>query len=147
MGLFSNIFKSIPKKTFASEKLGNFKLVYSKRNKHLWTNDNSEIPLTVKGTEEYPNDEQISFLTNFKEEVFKLSEGITKKFKSEFREADINTSFKNWEERFKIVGASVMLIFENETYWNITFEDLEEPYTHFTLFIEGEKLTDFSIDT
>ncbi len=147
MGFFSDIFKSKPKKTFHSDKLGIFTLVYSKRNKNLWTNDNSKIPLTVEGSEERPHEEQITFLTNFNDEVNKLSANITKKFKYEFREAELDYSFNSWEERFEIVSASVMEFFENEAYWNITFEDKKEPFANFTLFIEGQKLTDFSIDT
>ncbi len=47
----------------------------------------------------------------------------------------------------EIVGASVMTSFENDAFWTITLEDMDEPFAHFTLFIEGQKLTDFSIDT
>lgn len=147
MGFFSDIFRSKPNKTFLCDKLGVFTLVYSKRNKNLWTNDNLKIPLTVEGTEERPYEEQITFFTNFNDEVNKLSTKITKKFKYEFREAELDDSFNTWEDRFEIVGASVMEYFENEAYWNITFEDKKEPFAHFTLFIEGQKLTDFSIDT
>jgi hypothetical protein len=40
-----------------------------------------------------------------------------------------------------------MLFFQNEAYWNITFENLNPPYAHFNPFIEGQKMTDLSIDT
>jgi hypothetical protein len=56
-------------------------------------------------------------------------------------------NFSHWSDRFKIAAVEVMLLVEQEAYWNITFEELKEPFAHFTLFIEGERITDFSIDT
>jgi hypothetical protein len=147
MGFFSNIFKPKVTKTFVSNNLGTFTLVYSKGNKNLWSNDNASFPLTVQGTVDNPDAGQILFLENFNNELLKLNDKITSKFKYEFTEANLDASFSSWNQRFKLVSASVMVIFENEAYWNITFEDLKTPFVHFTLYIEGQKLTDFSIDT
>jgi hypothetical protein len=146
MGLFSNIFKSKPKK-IAETRLGSFTLMYCRKGKNIWSNTNSEVLMSVRGSENEPDNEQLNFLENIYSEIQKLDETITKRFIREFKDADIETNFSNWKERFKIVASEVMLIFQEETYWNITFEDLKEPYAHFTLYIEGQKTTDFSIDT
>lgn len=147
MGIFSNLFKSKTGKTFASEKFGILTLVYSKGKKNLWTTDFNGLNITIQGTEEEPNAEQLKLLENLDNEIKKLDEKITKKFMEEFSEADLAVDFNHWKDRFEIVGVEIMLIFESEAYWNITFEDLKSPYAHFTLFIEGQRLTDFSIDT
>lgn len=80
-------------------------------------------------------------------EVEKITVEINKRFIREFKEADLLINFSRWQDRFKIGAAEVMLIFQDETYWNITFEDQHDPFAHFTLYIEGGKTTDFSIDT
>mgnify|MGYP003576857843 CR=1 FL=1 len=147
MGFFSNLFKAKPKKVFVTSQLGTFTLAYSKGQKHLWTTHYNELLLTVRGSEEAPFEDQIVFLSNLPAEVEKLRRSITKRFTKEFSEAGMSIDFADWSSRFKMVAIEVMLLFEGEGYWNITFEDLQEPYTHFTLYIEGEKLTDFSIDT
>ncbi|RQH27422.1 hypothetical protein D5R40_27850 [Okeania hirsuta] len=87
-------------------------------------------------------------MKSIKKEIEKLSPEITKKFLKEFREAELPTNFNSWEERFKIVGLEVMMIYENGAYWNLTLADTKEPYAHFTIFIEAGKINpDFAIDT
>jgi hypothetical protein len=146
MGLFSNIFKSKPKKGVET-RVGFFTLTYSKGNKNVWRNSNSERSMSVRGTEFEPDKAQLIFLESLDAEILKLDQKLTERFIYEFKEADLETNFRNWRERFKIIAVEVMLIFQGENYWNITFEDLKEPYAHFTLFMEGHKTTDFSIDT
>lgn len=146
MGIFSNLFK--PKtKIVAETALGNFELTYSKRDRNIWTNNKGEFLMSIRGTDKEPDKAQLSFLTNVNVEIQKLDEKITKRFIKEFKEADLETNFTDWKERFKIVATEIMMIFQEEAYWNITFEDLQEPYAHFTLYIEGTRTTDFSIDT
>lgn len=146
MGLFSNLFKSKPKVTFENP-LGLFTLVYSKKNRNTWTNKSGEILLSVRGSTTSPDADQLKFLQEWQIELLKLDDRITKRFVTEFKEAELPIDFTHWKDKFKIVAVEIMLVFEQDVYWNITFEELKEPFAHFTLFIEGEKLTDFSIDT
>lgn len=146
MSLFSKLFNTKPQRTFETPS-GTFHLSYSQGKKNLWTANQGELLLTVNGTEFEPDSGQVKFLESVKYEIKKIDEKITKKFIGEFKEAGLSADITNWQERFKIVAVEAMVIFENEKFWNITFEDLKSPYAHFTLFIEGEKLTDFSMDT
>lgn len=146
MRIFSNLFKSKPKAVYNTA-LGLFTLIYSKGNKNTWSINNSEILLSVRGSNIMPDEIQLKFLEDWESEIIKLNVKINKRFVREFKDADLPIDFINWTDKFKIVALDVMLIFEQEAYWNITFEQLKEPFYHFILFIEGEKLTDFSIDT
>jgi hypothetical protein len=146
MGLFSNLFKS-KSRLVLSTPLGNFTLVYSKRNRNIWTHNNGKFLLSIRGTDNEPDKEQLNFLANVDAEILKLDKKITDRFIAEFRETDLETDFTDWKQRFKVTAVGVMMIFQGEAYWNITFEDSKEPYAHFNLFIEGQKTTDFSIDT
>lgn len=146
MGLLSNLFKSKPKTTCETP-LGLFTLVYSNKFKNTWSNDSAEVSLSVQGSKTEPDTRQLKFLEGWQAELSRLDERITKRFKREFEDAGLTFNFTHWKKKFKIVGVDVMLLIDEEAYWNITFEEVEEPFTHFTLFIEGEKLTDFSIDT
>lgn len=145
MNLFS-FFKPKPKMVVET-KLGMFTLNYSKKGRNIWGGSTHGIPIYVSGTESQPDIAQINFLENLEAEIEKIDTAISKKFISEFKEAEVEINITKWQERFKLASAEVMLIFEKKAYWNITFEDTNEPYAHFNLFIEGEKLTDFSIDT
>jgi hypothetical protein len=146
MGFFSNFFKS-KSRPVVSTPLGNFTLTYSKRNRNTWTNNDGKFLLSVEGTNSEPDTEQLNFLANVDAEIQKLDKKITDRFTRVFREADLKTDFTDWKQRFGAVAVGVVMIFKGEAYWNITFEDLKEPHAHFTLFIEGQKTTDFSIDT
>lgn len=146
MRFFSNIFKP-KRKIIVETQLGDFALTYSRGDKNIWTNNTGEFLISVRGTDIEPGKEQLGFLEKVDAEIQKLDEKITKRFIKEFTEAGLKTNFKHWKERFKIVATEVMIIFQEEAFWNITFEDLKEPYAHFTLYIEGLKTTDFSIDT
>ena len=146
MGLFSNLFRSKPKPT-CDTPLGSFTLIYSSKFKNTWSNNNKDILLSVQGSTTEPNAAQVMFLENWQAELSKLDERITKRFIREFKDADLPFDFTHWSSKFKIVAVDVMLLVEQDTYWNLTFEQINEPFAHFTLFIEGGKLTDFSIDT
>lgn len=146
MGLFSNFFK--PKsRLIVSTSLGDFTLVYSKGGRNTWTNNNGKFLLSVRGTALEPAKDQLNFLENVNAEIQILDNIITNRFLNEFKEADLDADFMDWKERFRIVAVGVMMLFQGDAYWNITFEDLKEPYAHFTLFIEGQETTDFSIDS
>ena len=145
MKLFS-FFKPKPK-LVVDTRLGPFTLVYSKNGRNTWSGNLDEITLTVKGSEIQPDLEQIAFLADYKHEINKLDLAITKKLKSELSDAGFNVAFQIWQDRFKLISADVMVCLEKEAFWNITLADQHEPYAHFTLFIEGNKLTDVSIDT
>jgi len=146
MGLFSSLFKPRPKAACETP-IGLFTLTYSKGNNNLWSTNSGEVLLSVKGSATQPDVNQLKFLETYQAEIDKLDARITRRFIDEFEEAGIPADFIAWNERFKIVAIEVMLLFNHEAYWNITFEELKTPYTHFTLYIEGERLTDFSIDT
>jgi hypothetical protein len=146
MGLFSNLFKTKPKANCETP-LGSFILVYSKRNKNTWSNNSSEVLLSVRGSTTEPDADQLQFLKSWQTEISKLNDRINKRFIREFKDADLPIDFTHWSDKFKIVAVEVMMIFEQEAYWNVTFEEMKEPFANFTLFIEGDKLTDFSIDT
>jgi len=146
MGLFSKIFNSKQQKVVETQ-LGSFTLVYSKKDNNIWSNSNSELSLSVRGTNAEPALDQLDFLNNIDLKIANLSEGITNRFMDEFNEADQEIDFKNWQERFRMLSVDVMIIFQGECHWSITFQDRKTPFAHFNLFIEGQKLTDFSIDT
>lgn len=146
MGLFSNLFKRKVSKVIETQ-LGLFTLLHTGKDKSTWSNNDTVYAVAVRGTEDGPYPDQLKFLENIKREIQQLREQITKKFWEEFREADIEIDFTNWEERFKMVALDVIAITAAGACWSITFEDLKQPYAHFNLFIEGQQLTGFSIDT
>jgi hypothetical protein len=118
MGFFSNFFKS-KSRLVVSTPLGNFTLAYSKRNRNIWTNNNGKFLLSIRGTDNEPNKEQLNFLANVDAEIQKLDKKITNRFIAEFREADLETGFTDWKQRFQIEAVGVMMIFQGEAYWNI----------------------------
>jgi hypothetical protein len=147
MGIFDKIFKTRIKKTVETN-IGTFELVFSKKEKNLWSTDFNSIYLTVRGTEIQPDMNSLDFASTIMDEIDQLTDKISIKFKNEFKDAGFEVNFQNWPERFKLVAAEVMIIIQNEPYWNITFEDLESPFAQFTLFIEGKTINrDFAIDT
>lgn len=147
MGIFDKIFKPRIKKTVETN-IGTFELVFSKKEKNLWSTDFNSIYLTVRGTEIQPDMNSLDFARTIMDEIDQLTDKISIKFKKEFKDAGFEVNFQNWPERFKLVAAEVMIIIQNEPYWNITFEDLESPFAQFTLFIEGRTINrDFAIDT
>lgn len=147
MGILSRLFSSLPTKNYTDEKLGIFALAYRKGDKHLWTNQAATPTLTIAGTADQPFVSHLEFLYAYQDCVNALDDAITEKFKKEFHNADLDVFFLSWQERFIIVEVTIVLLVEQTAYWNITFEDKESPYYHFTLFIEGNTLTDFSIDS
>ena len=147
MSIFSNLFKKRPKLKVQTD-IGEFTLVHKSGSKNLWSNEELEIPSTVRGTEKNPESTHVDFLKSINKEIEKLSQEITEKFLKEFREAELPLNFNSWEERLKIVGLEVMMMYENKAYWNLTFEDTKAPYAHFTIFNEAVKINqDFAIDT
>lgn len=146
MGLLSNLFRKKPAKS-ATTSLGTFELVYDKPDKRIWSNHDREPPFSVGGSADSPDPEHIELLASFEDRLAALSDGISERFRTELREAEVNAEFGSWRDRFKVVGADVRDLHEGEAYWSITFEDRESPYYQFTLFIEGDRLTDFSIDS
>ena len=148
MGSFFNIFKSTPKPTFETE-LGTFTRVYSKRHKNIWALTLSTgVHLTVRGTETEPTPDQLDHVKNWSQNIQQLDSKITKKFKREFSEAGLECNFTDWKTRFKLVSVEVIDVLENDDLWSATFEDQQEPFAQFTIFIEDGKInSDFSIDT
>ena len=147
MGFFSQWFKpKLTKEVFVDDP-GSFKLVYSKKKRNIWTTELKGIHVSVMGSEEAPNKPQTEFLKNMEAEIKALDTVIGKKFKSIFKEAEMPADFNHWSERFKLNAVEVMMIHGGEAYWNLAFDDLKSPYPIFTLFFEGPKATDFSMDT
>ena len=147
MGFFSQLLKPKETREVLVEGLGYFRLVYSKKNRNIWTSELNGLQVSVMGSEEAPNKPQTEFLKNLEAEIKALDAVIVKKFKREFKEAEMPADFTHWSERFKLDAVEIMMIHEGEAYWNLAFNDLESPYAIFTLFFEGDKATDFSIDT
>jgi len=147
MGFFSQLFKPREIKEVLVADLGSFKLVYSKKGRHLWTAELNGIHISVLGSEEAPNRLQTDFLKNLDREIKSLDATITKKFKHEFKEAGQPVNFNDWRERFKLDGVEIMMMHQGQAYWGLEFADQQSPYAVFTLFFEGSKATDFSIDT
>ena len=146
MGIFEKIFKSRNNKTVDSS-IGTFKLVYSKKHKNLWSAEINSIYTTVRGTDNNPDEELIAFVSTIPKKIEDLSEKISIKFKREFKNAGLEINFNDWHDKFKIVATEVMMIIDNESFWSITFEDIESPFAEFTVYIEGESInSDFSID-
>ncbi len=146
MGIFDKIFKTRIKKTFETD-IGVFEIVYSKREKNLWCTDFNTIYLTVRGSEIEPDLNSLKFARTLMQEIEQITDKISIKFKKEFKDAGYKVNFQNWNEKFKLVAAEIMIIIQDEPYWNITFEDLESPFAQFTLFIEGNRINqDFAFD-
>lgn len=146
MRIFDKIFKTRIKKTFETN-IGTFELVYSKKDKNLWCTDFNSIYLTVRGSEIQPDLNSVNFAKRLMQEIDQLTDKISIKFKKEFKDAGYDVNFQNWSDKFKLVAAEIMIIIQDEPYWNLTFEDLESPFAQFTLFIEGNRINqDFAID-
>ncbi|HYK46190.1 MAG TPA: hypothetical protein VEV83_13515 [Parafilimonas sp.] len=146
MGLFSFTHKREPERVVETS-LGPFTLAYSKDNRNIWTNRTGRLAMSVRGTEFQPERAQLEFLENIDKKILDLNDEISSKFIQAFKEADMEIDFTTWQERFKLEEVQVLHVHGDDTHWNITFEDMKEPYAQFTLTIEGEKVTDFYIDT
>lgn len=105
------------------------------------------MSFTILGSEYEPNEEHLEFLTKGESEIENLHNAISQRFIEEFEEAGLEVGFSDWKETFKIVGIAVEEIIQGKPFWIATFEQLDEPYAHFNLHIEGQELKDFSIDT
>lgn len=146
MSFLLNIFKAKPK-PFVVTQLGRFNLTYSKGDKNIWTNSSNGFLITVKGSNEGPDPVQLSFFQNINELIKKLDNKIYAAFINEFRDSDLDQKLIRWEERFKIVSVSIIVMDEEGIQWNITFEQLKEPFAHFVLHMKGLETNGFSIDT
>ena len=146
MGLFSKLFKPSTPRIFETAS-GNFTLLYSKSNRHIWSCQSSDVVITLGGTAFEPNATQLSFVSTFADTVAELNDQLTLYLSNQFDEAGIAHEFSEWQQGFKIIALDVTGKAEEKYYWNITLEDLSEPYAHFVLFIEGQRIIDFSMDT
>ena len=147
MGLFSKIFGGKTKTTYEHPQLGIFSLMYSKGGRNLWSSSGRDVTLTVRGSEHEPYEEHLEFLTKAENEIDNLHHAISKRFMVEFEEAELEVWFSDWTEKFKLAAIEVEDIIQSKLIWIVTFEELNEPYAHFNLHIEGQELKDFSIDT
>lgn len=148
MGLFSKIFGTKAKTiTYDHPQLGVFTKMYSNGGRNLWNCSGRDISFTLRGSEYEPFEEHLEFLMKAEKEIEKLHSAISQRFIEEFEDADLEVQFSDWEEMFKIVAIEVEKIIQGKTFWIVTFEQLNEPFAHFNLHIEGQELKDFSIDT
>jgi hypothetical protein len=46
-----------------------------------------------------------------------------------------------------MIRGHVGIVIQEEPFWIVVFEQLEAPYAHFNLHLEGREPKDFSIDT
>ena len=145
MGLF-DFFKKEPEKTFQT-KLGIFKLNKTKSSTKIWTNNLNPIFYSARGNELTPDTNSINFLENINSELEILNEKFTNKFLSLFKEADLEIDFKNWTEKYKIIAINVISAENENRIWELTFQELESPFYHFTTTIENKNLSDFAIDS
>lgn len=148
MGLFSKLFQSPPKPEFET-RLGVFIRTYSKRGKNLWlNNDSNGVSITVRGTETEPYPDHLNLIGEWSKAITALNKDLTKKFKREFSQAELEHNFNEWQERFKLVAIEVITVLDDDDLWSATFEDKQKPFAHFTIFIENMKINpDFAIDT
>jgi hypothetical protein len=147
MRLFSKIFGGKKKSSYEHPQLGVFTLVYSKGGRNLWTSSGQGVTLTACGSEHEPFKEHLRFLEKAGQEIEGLHEAISRRFIYEFEEAGLETGFASWKEKFRIADIAVEDIVEGEPFWIVIFEQLEEPYAHFNLHLEGREPNEFSIDT
>ncbi len=145
MGLF-NLFKKEPEKIFQTE-IGIFKLNNVKSSNKIWVNNENPILCTVHGNESNPNFNSIKFLNNINSELEALNETITDKFLALFKEADLDIDFKNWKEKYKIIGINIINVENGNKTWELTFQELQSPYYHFTTLVENQNLSDFTFDS
>ncbi|WP_262148893.1 hypothetical protein [Chryseobacterium foetidum] len=145
MGLF-NFFKKEPEKTFQSN-IGIFKLVKGKSSKRIWLNNQNLILFSVNGNENNPDLNHINFLDSYSTELDKIDDKITTKFINLLKEAELESDFNHWKERFKINAITTFIIERENKFLEISFQDLKSPFYHFNLTVENENLTDFSIDS
>lgn len=146
MGLFSKLFGGILKATYDHPQLGRFTLVYSKNGRNLWVSSKAPY-LGALGSKDEPYREHLEFLRIAESEVAKLNHIILKRFLDFYEEAEEEIRFSDWKEKFKIEAIDVESIQEGKPYWNITFEELHEPYYHYILYFEGQEPKDISIDS
>lgn len=141
MGLFGN-----KKKTFVSPTLGEFTLVFSNGVNRIWSTKKENVSYTVRGTDDEPHAQQLAFLSNTKTEIEKLDTAINERFLTALPTEGIKIDFSHWKERFRITNIEVVNLDGTLAQWNIYFRDSKRG-TDLTLYIEGEKLTRFSVDS
>ncbi|MCI5058979.1 MAG: hypothetical protein MRY83_22890 [Flavobacteriales bacterium] len=147
MGLLNNLFSSKHQPEVTNPDFGPVKLIFSKRDKHIWSGRHKDVIFSVRGTNREPDEKHLKIIKNINYHLNILGPKINRKFVKEFSAADLEIDMENWPDRFELRSVEIMMIFENEIYWNITFQDKKDPFAHFTLFVEGDRLTDFAIDT
>jgi hypothetical protein len=148
MKLLSKLFKAKPRKTFEVPDIGPFTLDYSSKAKNSWSIESDDVLIVVRGSVDEPFAEHLSFIRKIDSEIQKFSDRISEKFRTAFLEAEQDVHFQKWEDAFRIEAIEITLVHEGDVYWNVTFEQLDAPYYHFTIFVEGNILgPDFAIDS
>ncbi|BAV04889.1 hypothetical protein FLA_0889 [Filimonas lacunae] len=77
----------------------------------------------------------------------KLDAAITAKFIELFTESNLTAEFTHWHQRFTLTAVAVEVIIKEKVSWSITFEDHQDSFAHFNLYIKDNKVIDLSIDT
>ncbi|MCR5887826.1 hypothetical protein LRS06_08545 [Hymenobacter sp. J193] len=145
MGFLSKLFKSKPDKVYHTS-IGSFTLVYSKKEKNIWSSASGKFCRSVGGTNTEPDPAQLEFLSTIDERIESLSTSITERFNELFLEAGLDITISNWQDRFAIGGVDIHNVSPDNTDWIISFDDQEEDVTY-NLFVEGTEALDFSIDS
>jgi hypothetical protein len=138
MGLFSG---NKNKKTYVSASLGEFTLIFSNGPDRIWGSRNPEMNYVVRGNDEAPFAEQMSFLEKIHDVIEESDREITNRLKQETK-----ADFISWKERFKVTNVEVVEMSTGGNKWNIGMEDLQKRSFRCTLFIEGDKVVKFSVD-
>lgn len=147
MGILSKLFGGKTTKTYEHPQLGVFTLAYSKGGRSLWSSSGQPTTFTACGSEHEPFKEHLNFLEKATNEIEELHKAISQRFIHEFKEAGLEANFSDWKEKFRMADIIVEDILQGEPFWTVVFEQLEEPYAHFNLHLEGREPKDFSIAT
>ena len=144
MGLFDRLFRKPP--VIADTPMGPFSRIYSKKNNHLWTHTGGSFDLTVRGTAEAPDPDQVAFCAKIPAKVETLDQALSRWFLDLFAEAELEPDFTAWQQRYTLVEATIQRIENGIPSWELTFEE-KGSFHHFRLLLKDNQIMEFSMDT
>lgn len=144
MGLF-NFLKRTPAPTFETA-CGVFTRQRSKSPEKFWTCMQNGIFYAVAGTEQAPFIELVDFIGRLDVELNNIEEPLNHRFRLLLEEAGLDVSFTSWRQRYKTEAIQVYAATPEHTVWDVTFEELNEPYAHFSTTVTNGQLSDFVMD-
>lgn len=100
----------------------------------------------VAGTEQAPFIELVDFIGRLDVELNNIEEPLNNRFLLLLEEAGLDVSFTSWRQRYKTEAIQVYAATPEHTVWDVTFEELNEPYAHFSTTVTNGQLSDFAMD-